>query len=117
MQIEQTFVETNIKDDNSNSNSIIIKTLNKIKLIKYKAKNYIKLTNYFYQMYNKNLIKNNYNYNTNFLRNYYSNKSIKIIFYGFFVFCCFIEKTFAGTNCSETDAIRNCVDGVVIPIW
>lgn len=63
--------------------------------------------------------KNLFNKSINLLRSYYSKNylSWKTIIYGFVVLSFFIEEAVAGTNCSAADAIRNCVDGLAIPIW
>ncbi|MFH4983946.1 hypothetical protein AB6A40_010655 [Gnathostoma spinigerum] len=40
-----------------------------------------------------------------------------VILFVLIVICFFVEIVNAGTNCTAADATRNCIDGLIVPIW
>uniref|UniRef100_A0A914MWA4 Sodium/calcium exchanger membrane region domain-containing protein n=1 Tax=Meloidogyne incognita TaxID=6306 RepID=A0A914MWA4_MELIC len=46
---------------------------------------------------------------------YFSNHFL--LFFGIFTLLLIIQPVNAGTNCTEADSTRNCVDGMLVPIW
>uniref|UniRef100_A0A1I8B1M7 Calx-beta domain-containing protein n=1 Tax=Meloidogyne hapla TaxID=6305 RepID=A0A1I8B1M7_MELHA len=46
---------------------------------------------------------------------YFSNHFL--LFFGIFTLLLIIQPANAGTNCTEADSTRNCVDGMLVPIW